>query len=171
MSARALLVLVICAALGAAGCGSDEATRTVGAQGVDESEDLSVSRADVRRAGDAPFASALRWWRALQRREIAGALSAYADPPPAARVRAQVERLEDFLHTSKPRLLAASSGDETKTLELSILSAVFEPGGGPARIRELPARLELVHRNGRWLIAENSLLEELARAQGAEAAG
>jgi hypothetical protein len=170
VSARGLFVLVVCAAVGGAGCGDDPESRPARTPGIEIVRELVVSPAEVRKERATPSGTVLEWWRALQTGNRARATRVYRSPADAREIAAEIQTLSEVLGRSRPRLVSERVNGPIAHVRISIVTAVLD-GGSIARISETPASLRLVRTAPGWRLSDNALLEQWARLERLADAG
>jgi hypothetical protein len=161
----------------AAGCGSSgKSTTTASLPKITSLHDLLVTRARIEAAGtDTPSRALLRWWRALQLRDITAARRAYARSADIGRsgtrrpsLRDEIRSLSDSLRRSRPEILDVVETPDAARVSAVINAAVFLNPTTVLLVRQTPASFRLKREAGRWKLANDDYLTQRLEAKMAK---
>jgi hypothetical protein len=162
-----LASVLVLAAL-AAGCGSSGGGTTAGRPNITSMHDLRVTRQELAAAGKAsPSAALLRWWRALQLKDIAAARAAYARSVNLGRgdgrrlsLRAEIGALSFYLRRSRPEIVDVTEMDGKARVSTVIDAAVFKSPTAVKLIKQTPVSFQLRREAGTWKLANDDYLKQ-----------
>lgn len=158
----------------AQGCGVDESTQgpPFHPGNIESPRSLLVSDGDIEGIGaSSPYGAVLRWWRALQRGDVAGLERSYEGPIGTAKARRQIRDFEPRF--SQPVVPTEDEGHKRATVEVLVRAAV-RLGDMPnvISVHDVPASFDLVRRGSEWRLRNNAygayrraVLDELAEEQ------
>jgi len=152
----------------AAGCGSSGESTADGRPNITRLHDLRVTRQQLAAAGKgSPSAALLRWWRALQLKDVAAAEAAYARSVNLRRtdrrrlsLRGEILALSFYLRRSRPEIVDVRETDGIARLSTVIDAARFKGPTQVKLIRQTPTSFELRREAGTWKLANDDYLKQ-----------
>jgi hypothetical protein len=183
MSVASIFVLATLAACGSSGQTTTTTTTTTAAAPrtvprIHGPSDLLVGNKEVKRVGESsPYGALLRWWQALQSKDVTAARAAYAKSVDTSAVGHEIRRLSyppaldyrgshplpsDALQRSRPKRVSVSKHGGTVRLFTVINAAVFDKSH-PDKVvfvSQTPTYFELKQEGAKWKLANDDYLEE-----------
>ncbi len=163
--------MTVAALVLAQGCGVDESRQgpPFHPGNIDSPHSLLVSGGDIDGIGaTSPYGAVLRWWRALQRGDVADLKRSYAGKVSTAEARRQIRDFQPRF--SQPVVPTEDEGRKRATVEVLVRAAV-RLGDMPnvVGVHDVPATFELVRSGSGWKLRDNAygayrraLLDQLA---------
>jgi hypothetical protein len=156
---RALLIaLTVLSIALAQGCGIDESRNgpPFHPGNIESPGSLLVTKNDVEEIGaSTPYGAILRWWRALQQRDVKGVQRSYAEHVKASTARRQIHDLRP--RTAQPVQPEVDAGHNRATVDVLVRAAV-RLGDLPTvvNVNDVPVSLDLVRSHPGWKLRANS---------------
>ena len=148
----------------AVGCGSSGQGPTPGPSPIGSIHDLRVTTEDAKApARNSPSATLLRWWHALQARDIRAVRDAYAKRVDTAALPLEIKHLHYFLVRSRPKIVGVTMADRTALMGTVVDAARFRRSD-PSQLLvviKTPTSFKFEREGGKWKLANDDYLKQL----------
>jgi hypothetical protein len=128
-------------------------------------QDALVTRQDVRAAGaNSPYGALLRWWRALQSKNLRAARRAFTKSADTSGLAREVRRLS--LDTARPKLLHVRTRNGSAQVHAVVNAGKFARSN-PDKVRyisQTPALFQLRRQGKRWKLTNDAYLAQELKA-------